>query len=139
MEAIIKHIEENIFDKPEEFFNLEKLRKSLNIDRRVTLREIVEVIFGLKSYFKNKDEMLDEEFDKFDSRYMPDEKQFTPAKNFFKTYVLDNEFRQQVDDGNFAYIMGSHAGGEFLRNLTIELRNKIIEYVKDYVSFNQFV
>ncbi|MBK8619873.1 MAG: DEAD/DEAH box helicase family protein [Anaerolineales bacterium] len=138
LEAIIKHIEENVFDKPEEFFNLEKLRKSLNIDRRVSLREIVEVIFGLKSYFKTRDEMLDEEFDKFDSRFMPDEKQFAPAKNFFKTYVLDPEFRMQVDDGNFAYIMGSHAGGESLRKLTIELRNKIIEYVKDYVSFNQF-
>ncbi len=138
MEAIIRHIEDNVFDKPEEFFNLERLRKSLNIDRRVTLREIVEVIFGLKSYYKNKDEMLDEEFDKFDSRFMPDEKQFTPAKNFFKTYVLDPDFRIQVDDGNFAYIMGSHAGGEFLRNLTVDLRNKIIEYIKDYVSFNQF-
>ncbi len=138
MEAIIKHIEENVFDKPEEFFNLEKLRKSLSIDRRVSLREIVEVIFGVKPYFKTKDELLDEEFDKFDSRYMPDEKQFTPARNFFKTYVLDPEFRMQVDEGNFAYIMGSHAGGEFLRNLTKELRNKIIDYVKDYVSLNQF-
>ena len=138
MEAIIRHIEENVFDKPEEFFNLEKLRKSLSVDRRVSLREIVEVIFGLKPYFKTKDELLDEEFDKFDSRFMPDEKQFMPARNFFKTYVLDPEFRQQVDEGNFAYIMGSHAGGEFLRNLTIELRNKIIEYIKDYVSFNQF-
>ena len=139
LEAIIKHVEENIFDKPEEFFNLEKLRKSLSIDRRVSLREIVEVIFGIIPFFKTKDELLDEEFDKFDSRYMPDEKQFTPARNFFKTYVLDPEFRTQVDEGNFAYIMGSHAGGEFLRNLTIELRNKIIEYIKDYVSFNQFV
>lgn len=139
MEAIIKHIEENVFDKPEEFFNLEKLRKSLNIDRRVSLREIVEVIFGIKSFFKSKDELLDEEFEKFDSRFMPDEKQFTPAKNFFKTYVLDPEFRGKVDEGDFAYIMGSHAGGEFLRSLTIELRNKIIEYIKDYVSFNQFV
>jgi len=138
MEAIIRHIEENIFDKPEEFFNLEKLRKSLSVDRRVSLREIVEVIFGLKPYFKTKDELLDEEFDKFDSRFMPDEKQFMPARNFFKTYVLDPEFRQQVDEGNFAYVMGSHAGGEFLRNLTIELRNEIIEYIKDYVSFNQF-
>ena len=138
LEAIVKHIEENIFDKPEEFFNLEKLRKSLSIDRRVSLREIVEVIFGLKPFFKTKDELLDEEFDKFDSRVMPDEKQFTPAKNFFKTYVLDPDFRMQVDDGNFAYIMGSHAGGESLRKLTIELRNKIIEYIKDYVSFNQF-
>lgn len=139
LEAVIRHIEENIFDKPEEYFNLEKLRKSLHTDRRVSLKEIVEVIFGLKPYFKTKDEMLDEEFEKFDSRYMPDEKQFTPARNFFKTYVLDPEFRMQVDEGNFAYIMGSHAGGEFLRNLTIELRNKIIEYIKDYVSFNQFV
>jgi len=139
LDAIVKHIEEEVFDKPEEYFNLDKLRKSLNIDRRVSLREIVEVIFGVKSYFKTKDELLDEEFDKFDSRYMPDEKQFTPAKNFFKTYVLDSEFRQQVDEGEFAFIMGSHAGGESLRNLTIELRNKIIEYIKDYVSFNQIV
>lgn len=139
MDAIIKYIEENIFDKPEEFFNLDKLRKALNIDRRISLREIVEVIFGLKSSFKTRDEMLDEEFDKFDSRYMPDEEQFTSAKNFFKTYVLDAEFRGKVDQGEFAYIMGSHAGGEFLRNLTAELRIRIVEYIKDYVSFNQFI
>ena len=137
-EAIIKYIEEKIFDRPEEFFNLEKLRKSIRVDRRVSLREIVEVIFGLKPYFKTKDELLDEEFDKFDSRYLPDEKQFNAARNFFKTYVLDPEFRTRVDEGNFAYIMGSHAGGEYLRNLTMELRNKIIEYIKDYISFNQF-
>jgi len=99
----------------------------------------VEVIFGLKPYFKSKDELLDDEFNKFDSRVMPDEKQFTPARNFFKTYVLDPEFRMQVDTGNFAYIMGSHAGGEYLSKLNSDLRNKIIEYIKDYVSFNQFV
>ena len=138
-EAIVKHIEENVFDKPEEFFNLEQQRSTLGIDRRVSLREIVEVIFGLKPYFKTRDEMLDEEFDKFDTRYLPDEKQFTPARNFFKTYVLDPEFRTQVDAGNFAYVMASHAGGEFLTSLTADLRKKIIEYIKDYVSFNQFV
>ena len=138
LEAVTKYIEENIFDKPEEFFNLEKLRSTLNIDRRVSLREIVEVVFGLLPYFKTKDELLDEEFDKFDSRYTPDEKQFTPARNFFKTYVLDPEFRHKVDEGDFAYIMGSHAGGEYLRNLKADLRNKLIEYIKDYVSFNQF-
>lgn len=137
--AIIKHIEENIFDKPEEFFNLDKLRKSLGIDRRISLQEIVEVIFGLKPYFKTKDELLDEEFEKFDSRYMPDEKQFKAAKDFFKTYALEPDFRSKVDEGDFAYILGSHAGGEFLPKLTVELRNKIIEYIKDYVSFNQFV
>lgn len=139
LKAILKHIEENIFDKPEEFFNLDKLRKSLGVDRRISLQEIVEVIFGLKPYFKTRDELLDEEFEKFDSRYMPDEKQFKAAKDFFRTYVLEPDFRSKVDEGDFAYILGSHAGGEFLRKLTVELRNKIIEYIKDYVSFNQFV
>ena len=138
LESLVRHIETNIFDKPKEFFNLEKLRQAINIDRRVSLREMVEVIFGLRPVFKTKDEMLDEEFDKFDSRYLPDERQFNSARNFFKTYILDPEFRLNVDDGNFAYIMGSHAGGEFLRSLTVDLRNKIIEYIKDYVPFNQF-
>jgi len=78
LESIIKYIEEKVFDKPEEFFNLEKLRKSIRVDRRVSLREIVEVIFGLKPYFMTKDELLDEEFEKFDSRYLPDEKHSTP-------------------------------------------------------------
>ncbi len=138
LEGIIQYIEENIFDKPDEFFNLEKLRKSLNIDRRVSLREIVEVIFGMRPYFKSRDELIDDEFEKFDSRYMPEEKQFSNARNFFRTYVLDPEFRQHVDAGNFAYVMGSHAGGEYLRKLNGDLRNKIIEYIKDYISFNQF-
>lgn len=139
LEAITHHIEENIFDKPEEFFNLEKLRRSLNIDRRISLREIVEVIFGLKPYFKTRDELLDEEFDKFDSRYMPDESQFKVAKDFFRTYVLEPDFRNKVDEGDFAYLLGSHAGGQFLPTLKADLRNKIVEYIKDYVSFNQFV
>jgi len=138
LDAVVRHIEEHVFDKPEDFFNLEKLRQSLNTDRRVSLREIVEVIFGMKPYFKTKDELLDEEFDKFDSRYMPEEKQFLPAKNFFKTYVLDAGYRAHVDSGDFAYLMGSHAGGEFLRNLKADLRRKIIDYIKDFVSFNQF-
>lgn len=139
LDAIIKHIEENIFDKPQEFFNLEKLRQSLNVDRRVSLREIVEVIFGLKAYFKSKDELLDEEFEKFDSRYMPDEDQFTPARNFFKTYVLDAEFRHKVEEGDFAYLLGGHAAGSLLPLLAPDLRKKIIDYIKDYVSFNQFL
>ena len=138
LEAIVQHIEKDIFDKPEEFFNIEKLRKSLSVDRRISLREIVEVIFGFKPYFKTKEELLDEEFDKFDSRYLPAENQFTPARSFFKTYVLDPEFRMQVDAGNFAYLMANHAGGESLHRLAKELRQKIIEYIKDYVPFNQF-
>ena len=102
------------------------------------LRELLELVFGLIPYIKTKDELLEAEFEKFDSRYMPPQKDFLTAKNFFKSYVLDAEFRLQVDAGNFAPVIASHASGEYLRKLSAELRKKIIAYVRDYVPLNQF-
>ena len=64
-EHVVSHIQQEIFDKPEEYFNLDKLRKAAKIDRKVSIREVVEKIFGIIPKFKSKDEMLEEEFDKF--------------------------------------------------------------------------
>ena len=47
------------------FVILDKLRKAAAVDRRVTLREILEKVFDLIPGFKSKDELLEEEFDKF--------------------------------------------------------------------------
>jgi len=137
-EAALRRVEAQHFDQPEEFFNLEKLRKAVNADRRLGLRELVEFIFGLIPYIKTRSELLEDEFEKFDTRFMPPENQFYPAKNFFKTYLLDPEFRLQVDLGNFAPLIASHAGGEYLRNLSADWRRKIVAYVQDYVPLNQF-
>ena len=54
-----------VFDKPEEYYTLDKLRKAAAVDRRLTLREILEKVFGLIPRFKSKDELLEEEFSKF--------------------------------------------------------------------------
>ena len=64
-EAAEDYILQNIFEKPEDFFNLEKLRKAVQLDRRLTLREILEKIFGLIAGFKTKDQLLEEECQKF--------------------------------------------------------------------------
>ena len=57
-EGIENYILQNIFDKPEEYFNLNKLRNAVKVDRRLSLREIIEKIFGFIPYFKSKDELL---------------------------------------------------------------------------------
>ena len=43
-------------------------------------------------YFKSKNETLDDEFDKFDSRYLPPAAAWPYARNVFKAYILDPEF-----------------------------------------------
>jgi len=127
-----------VLNKPEDYFTLEKLRQSIQIDRRISLREIIEKIFGIIPYFKTKDELLEEEFDKFDSRYLPKEEYFEYAKTVFKAYIIDNEFRQIVDSGNFS-MLNISPYGEAFKKLPQDLRTAIPEYIKDNVPLNKFV
>jgi type I restriction enzyme R subunit len=137
-DELLKYIEKNVFNKPEDYFTLDSLRKAINIDRRIGLKEIIEKILTPDPNFKTKDELLNEEFDKFDSRYLPDEEYFIYAKTVFKAYIDDTEFRDIVDSGRFAELNNSPFGEAF-RELTPELRKLIPEYIKDFVPLNNFV
>ena len=82
-------VNEVISDKPDEYFNLEKLRKAAHIDRKISIREVVEKIFGIIPKFKSKDELLEEEFDKFISIYPPeDDVNIRALKYFFKASIV---------------------------------------------------
>ncbi len=138
LDAIEQYIVNNIFNKPEEFYNLEKLRNSMKVDRRLSLREIIEKVFGFIPYFKSKDELLEDEFDKFDSRYLPEEKVFDYAKNYFKSYITDPEFRAIIEQKKYA-LLNTNPNGNVFRQLPPELRVLIPEYIKDNISLNQFM
>ena len=137
LEAIEKYILQNIFEKPEDFYNLTKLQTASKVDRKLTLREIIEKMFGFIPYFKSKDELLEDEFEKFDSRYLPDEQIFSYAKNYFKSYITDNEFRDIIENKNFA-LLNTNPNGVVFRKLTPEMRYLIPKYIKENISINQF-
>jgi type I restriction enzyme, R subunit len=99
---VASHIQQEIFDKPEEYFNLEKIRKAAKIDRKVSIREVVEKIFGIIPKFKSKDELLEEEFDKFISIYPPEEDvNLRALKYFFKAYIVDQDIRKIIETKDF--------------------------------------
>lgn len=137
-EAIEQYILSNIFDKPNEYYNINKLRNAVKIDRRLPLREIIEKIFGFIPYFKSKDELLEEEFEKFDSRYLPADEYFSFAKDYFKSYITDTEFRDIIENKKYA-LLNTNPNGDVFRKLSPELRFAIPEYIKDNVSLNKFV
>jgi len=136
--AIERYIVENLFDKPQEYYNLDKLRQATKIDRRLSLREIIEKIFEVIPYFKTKEELLEEEFEKFDSRYLPAEPYFECAKHFFKSYITDSELRDIIENKRFAWLY-TNPNGEAFRKLPPGLRTSVTEYIKDQVSLNRFL
>jgi len=120
---------------------LDKLRKAAGVDRRLTLREILEKVFGFIPGFKSKDELLDDEFQKFLLDRQPEEAEaIVPMKYFFKAYATDGKLRDIIDNKDFAdlNVNPTFGMGDF-RAVPPEWRDRIPEYVKDYVSLNQFM
>jgi len=141
-DRVLDYVNRELFDKPSEYYNLEKLRKAAAVDRRLTLREILEKVFGLIPRFKSKDELLEEEFSKFVADYKPDEAIAIPAlKQFFKAYLTDSGVRAIIDDPHRLtelYTTSAFTIAEF-RAVPAKYRTLIPDYIKDYVSLNQFV
>lgn len=132
------YMSKEVFDKPKEYFNLEKIRKSLGVDRRISVRDLMEFIYGKTTYIKNKSELLEEEFEKFDDRYVPDGESFSNAKNFFYSYVTDPELREIIDDKKYA-LLNVHPSGQSFKELPLNLKQIIPDYIKSYVPLNKFL
>jgi len=139
IDAVEEYVKKEVFDKPEDFFNLPKLRKSIQVDRRISLREVLEKIFGLISRFKSKDEVLDDEYEKFILINKPDSKYIIVARNYFKSYVTDSTFREIIEHKDYTQLNNypSFTMAEF-KQLN-SWRDKIPEYIKDYVTINKFI
>jgi type I restriction enzyme R subunit len=139
-EHVISHIQQEIFDKPEEYFNLEKLRKSAKIDRKVSIREMVEKIFGIIPKFKSKDELLEEEFDKFISIYPPEEDvNLRALKYFFKAYIVDQDIRKIIEAKDFHALQTNPTLtiSQF-KEVATKYREVIPVYIKDYINLERF-
>lgn len=139
-EQVASHIQQEIFDKPHEYFNLEKIRKAAKIDRKVSIREVVEKIFGIIPKFKSKDELLEEEFDKFISIYPPEEDvNLRALKYFFKAYIVDQEIRKIIEAKDF-HALQTHpmlSISQF-KAVTTKYREVIPVYIKDYINLERF-
>jgi type I restriction enzyme R subunit len=139
-DRVIEYVNRQVFDKPEEYYTLDKLRKAAAVDRRLTLREILEKIFGLIPRFKSKDELLEEEFAKFVADTKPEEAEAIPAiKTFFKAYVTSDQVRHIIESRHFTDLATNPVfSTRDFRAVPEKYRTLIPEYVKDYVPLNQF-
>jgi type I restriction enzyme R subunit len=139
-DRVIDYVNREVFDKPEEYYTLDKLRKAAAVDRRLTLREILEKIFGLIPRFKSKDELLEEEFAKFVADIKPEEAEAIPAiKTYFKAYLTSDQVRHIIESGSYTDLATNpYFSTRDFRAVPAKYRTLIPNYIKDYVSLNQF-
>jgi type I restriction enzyme R subunit len=139
-DRVIDYVNQELFNRPDDFYSLEKLRKAAAVDRRLGLREILEKIFGLIPRFKSKDDLLEEEFSKFVADYKPDEAEAIPAlRTYFKAYATSDQIRHIIESGQLTDLATNPAfSTRDYRAVPEKYRKLVPEYIKDYVSLNQF-
>jgi type I restriction enzyme R subunit len=139
-DRVIDYVNREVFDKPNEYYSLDKLRKAASVDRRITLREILEKVFGLIPGFKSKDELLEEEFAKFVLDRKPEEGSAIPAiRHFFKAYVTSDQVRHIIESKRYGDLATNPVFSmKDFKHVPEKYRALVPDYIKDYVSLNQF-
>ena len=126
----------------EKYFNksrtLDNLRLSLGLDVNISIRELLLYMFGFINKIKNKEDIIEEEFDKFDDKFKPDENSFNPARQVFEAYATDENFRDKIDQKRYAELK-MHSSGQYFFNLPKNLRENIPEYINQNLDLKKFL
>ncbi len=122
----------NIFDKPKYFLNLDKIKKIFGVDRRITVKEFLQVAFGDKETFEMKDDLLESEWEKFMEVNPVDQEHYAVVKMFFKAYVADEVVREIIktrETGRF----NTESSFQFSEYQKLNGYKTIVpQYVQDY-------
>lgn len=100
--AAEEYVKTHVLNRPQNFLNLDRIRRAFGVDRRISVREFLEVAFGVKHEFESKDELLESEWEKFMQIHPVDQDSYQPVKNFFKAFIVDSEVRDIVKSKQLA-------------------------------------
>ena len=140
IEWVEEFLKSEVFDKPNEYWNPEKLResyeKTYNTGRRITLREMVSKAFWFLKGFESRDERLDTEWQKFLITERPNVEtgeQLRILKTIFETYLSDEGFRRIIDSWRIGEL-DSHASLVSIKQVALVGGKPTIESVRTYSS-----
>ncbi len=130
-------------DKPELYLSLEKIKKAVQLDRRITWREVLQRVFGVIDSFPKKEELLKDECDKFISIYNPDPQYVPYIVNYIRSYITNSKFRDIIDNKELTSLY-TNAGFDMedfqaLGGKKTGWQTIIPEYIKNYVNLTTFL
>lgn len=139
--AVQHYIEKEIMNKPAEFYTWDKIKRSIGIDRRVTVKEILDKIFGAIPAFKSKRELIEDEFESYLLTRPIQSDKYAEIKRFFETYIMDKDVRRIIEDGKYQ-LLGTEVSTYTmadLKELGVVNMRQVVDYINDNVNITKFV
>jgi type I restriction enzyme R subunit len=140
---LVAYIKKEVFDKPKEFWNIDKLCDEYDIDRRLTTKEILMKVFGKIDKFQTRTELAEEEFALFLAT-VTDEKMkqnYEALQNLFQCYLLYADIQIALREQNFGiFATDNRLSLQEIKELGIETVKKVSNYIIDNnINKNHFI
>ncbi len=140
VEVATARAKEKYDNKPEEFFDLEKLRKSLKIDRKISWRELLELVY-FGNQIKGKEDLVNDEFEKFsNTNNIEGIEDLQALRYFFFAYVTDPHVREIIDQQDFTELYHNPSFNvEDFNRVDDTMKSQLPNYIRTYVPLNKFL
>lgn len=140
IDEALNYLKTNILgeEKPHYFMTPEKIRKIFNLDRRLSLREILDLIMKDKQPL-TKAEFIEQKFQEFiNDKNLSEElvgQSYHDAFELFDAYTTNRRVAEAIDNKEFSKLAGfGSVSIDQLKLLGAERINQIVEYIRDYIN-----
>ena len=135
----VRLVREKHENKPEDYVTPKKIAKVEDLQRLLETEEVLRRIFGWIDRFKNRDELLRDEAQKFIAVERPNADEVNRAVDAFKAYVNDEIIREIIATGEIARLADNpNLPTEEWMELQKKTQDAIIGYARDYARLERF-
>lgn len=140
--AALEYLKNNVLDKPNHYMTLDKIKKHFKLDRRISLREALDIIMGREDQPKKKAEIIADKFQDFITtkdlaeRLSSDADLFHLAFHFFDAYISSDAVRSAIDSGEIGRLesTGQITLKDYETLFRAGLAKPIASYITDYID-----
>lgn len=140
MDAALNYLKTKILgeDKPKFYMTPEKIRKIFGLDRRLDLREILDLIMNNKEPL-TRAQYIQQKFDEFvTDKQLGDilvGKEYNDAFELFDAYITNRRVAEAIDEKKFGLLEGfGSISMDQLKQLGAERIGQIVSYIRDYIN-----
>jgi type I restriction enzyme R subunit len=140
----LDYLKNKVFDKPNHFMNLEKIRSFFKLDRKLSLGEALDIVMDQIDQPKSKAEIIHDKFNdavitKELTDKLTDDNIFHLAYRLFDAYISSPAIQKAIDDQTYGnldhtnqlsleeYIQLHHAG----------VAEPLVSYINDYIDITK--
>lgn len=140
-EGLIDYLQRKVFNKPIEFFTLEKIERALGLKRHLTIKEVAHNIITGHEEYKTKEEILNDEFENFVLINKEDIEKYPETiaalREIFVAYLVDANIREAIKHKQYQILINSPLNPAVKQIKSEKIKNMpVLDYIPYYVTTN---